>query len=82
MAIETVCEFIGWCTVINFGLMAFGIVKVMVVRNWASKVHGKMFDIEEAWVRQAYFQFFAYYKIAIVVFNLVPYIALRIMVAS
>ena len=37
MSIETIREFLGWCTVINFGLF-FGVVKVMLIREWASKV--------------------------------------------
>jgi hypothetical protein len=82
MNIETIREFLGWCTVINFGLMTLGLVKVLLIRDWASGVHAKMFGLDEASVRLAYFQFFANYKIAVVVFNLGPYIALRIMSGS
>ena len=38
-----------------------------------------MFQVDEEWVRRSYFMFFVYYKIAILVLNLVPYIALSIM---
>ncbi len=79
MNIETVHEFLGWCTVINLGVLFFGVIKVLSIRDWASKVHAKMFQVDEASVRQAYFLYFVYYKIAIIVFNLVPYIALSIM---
>ncbi len=82
MNIETIREFLGWCTVINFGLMAFGLVKLLLIRDWASGVHTKMFGLDEASVRGAYFQYFVNYKIAILVFNLGPYIALRIMSGS
>ena len=82
MNIETIREFLGWCTVINFGLMALVVVKLLLVRDWASRVHAKMFGFDEGSVREAYFQFVAYYKIAIIVFNLVPYIALTIMSGS
>ncbi len=82
MNIETIPEFLGWCTVINFGLMAFGLVKLLLIRDWASGVHTKMFGLDEASVRGAYFQYFVNYKIAVLVFNLGPYIALRIMSGS
>lgn len=82
MNIETLREFFGRCTVINCGLLMFSFVKVMLVRDWASKTHAKMFGIDEASVRTAYLQFFAIYKIAIIVFNLVPYIALSLMGAA
>ena len=62
--------------------MALGVVKVLAIQNWASGVHARMFGLDEARVRLAYFQFFANYKIAIIVFNLAPYIALRIMSGS
>ncbi|MGI9455166.1 MAG: DUF6868 family protein [Aeoliella sp.] len=82
MNIETMREFLGWCTVINLGLLAFGLVKVLLIRDWATGIHAKMFGLDGASVRLAYFQFFVNYKIAVVVFNLGPYIALRIMSGS
>ncbi len=82
MNIETIREFLGWCTVINFGLITLGLVKLLLIRDWASGVHTKMFGLDEASVRGAYFQYFVNYKIAILVFNLGPYIALRIMSGS
>ena len=78
-SIETLTTFFGWCTVINCGLMALGVVKVLLIRDWASGVHAKMFGLDEAPVRTAYFQYFVNYKVAILAFNLGPYIALTIM---
>ena len=82
MNIETTREFLGWCTVINFGLMALVVVKLLLIRDWASRVHAKMFGLDDASVRAAYFQYFVNYKIAILVFNLGPYISLTIMSGS
>ncbi len=82
MNIETIREFLGWCTVINFGLLALVVVKLLLIRDWASGVHAKMFGLDDASVRDAYFQYFVNYKIAILVFNLGPYIALTIMSGS
>ncbi len=79
MSIETIREFLGWCTVINVGLFFVVLVKILLLRDWASRVHAKMFRVDEATMRQAYFQFLVNYKIAVIVFNLVPYIALSIM---
>ena len=82
MSIETIREFLGWCTVINFGMLFFGVGMVVLIRDSASNLHAKMFKIDEAQVRLAYFRYFAIHKTAIIVFNLVPYIALSIMTAS
>ena len=44
-----------------------------------TKIHGSMFGLEEVEISRQYFQYLAQFKIAVLVFNLVPYIALRIM---
>ena len=79
MSIETIREFLGWCTIINLGVFLFSTVKILLIRDWASKIHARMFNIDETSVRHSYFMYLAYYKIAIIVFNIVPYIALTIM---
>jgi hypothetical protein len=38
-----------------------------------------MFGLEDADLSRAYFQYLAQYKILVFVFNLMPYLALRIM---
>ncbi len=42
------------------------------------RLHAAMFNLSEEDVSRAYFRYFAHYKLLIVVFNLAPYIALRI----
>jgi hypothetical protein len=49
------------------------------MRGTISKIHGNMFGLEEAELSRAYFQYLAQYKILLFVFNLMPYLALRIM---
>lgn len=80
--IEALTTFFGWCTVINFSLMAVGVVKLLLIRDWATGIHAKMFGLDAAPVRAAYFQWFANYKVAILVFNLGPYLALSAMSAG
>lgn len=76
---ETLREFLGWCTAINFGMLTFASIVVVLMRSSISGIHAGMFSLEETDLSRAYFQYLAQYKIAIFVFNLVPYIALRIM---
>jgi len=79
MTIETLRTFFGWCTVINIGLLMFSSIFVIVIRGAALRIHGKMFNLDEKYLSQAYFQFLAQYKIAIIVLNVVPYFALKVM---
>lgn len=82
MNIETIREFIGWCLVINVSLMLLSTVLLVLLRGWVSKIHSKMFGLDEASVRKAYFRYLANYKIALIILNLVPYIALCVMTSS
>jgi len=78
MTIEAIRTFFGWCTIINIGIFMLQSILIIALRGAASRIHGKMFNIDEKYTSQAYFQYLGQYKIAIIVFNLVPYFALRI----
>jgi hypothetical protein len=79
MNIETTREFLGWCTVINFGLLTISSVMLILLQGPISKLHQAIFKLDEGAVRLSYFWFLAAYKLAIIVFNFVPYCALKIM---
>lgn len=77
-SLETVTAFLGWCSVINIGVLVVAALVIVAMRESMSKMHGSMFGLEQAELSSAYFQYLANYKIAIIIFNLVPYLALRI----
>ena len=79
MTIESLAAFLGWSTLLNMGMLTFAALMLASMRGAISGIHGKMFDLEEADLSRAYFQYLAQYKILIFVFNLMPYLALRIM---
>lgn len=76
--IETLTELLGWASVINVCILIIASISVMLLRNTMISLHGKMFGLDSVDLSRAYFQYIAQYKIAIFVFNLVPYIALKI----
>ncbi len=78
-SIETVTAFFGWTTIINFVLLAFSSIMIIATRGSISRIHGRMFGLESADLSRAYFQYIAQYKIAIIVFSLTPYLALKLM---
>ena len=49
------------------------------MRTAVSNIHSKMFGLDSKDVLKAYFHYLANYKIAIIIFNLVPYFALKLM---
>jgi hypothetical protein len=60
-------------------MLTFAALLLTYMRGTISKIHGSMFDLDDTDLSRAYFQYLAQYKILIFVFNLMPYLALRIM---
>jgi|MEHZ01.3.fsa_nt_MEHZ010956653.1_12 hypothetical protein len=79
ISLEMLTAFLGWCSVINIGVLIFSTVAVMAFRSSIVSIDSKMFDLDEAELPKLYFWYLACYKIATLVFNLAPYIALKIM---
>ena len=77
-SLETLRAFFGWCAVINGGMLALASLVLMAMRGTISSIHARMSGLDETDLARAYFQYLAHYKIAFLVLNLVPYIALVI----
>ena len=78
MGIEQLTAFLAWCTVINAIILALAALALWGLRGFVARLHGAMFGLPENAVQEQYFRFLATYKLLIIVFNLVPYLALRI----
>jgi len=76
--LETLTTFLGWCTVINFGLLLFTTVMLFLFRDFVAGIHGKMMAMPREELNPAYFSYLANFKILIIVFNLAPYVALKV----
>ncbi len=79
MNIATMQTFFGWCAVINVGFLVFTSILIIVMRKIAIRFHSKMFNVDETFLNQAYFEYLGQYKIIVIVFSIVPYLALKIM---
>lgn len=78
-SLESLTEFLGWCTIINIGVFMLGSMFLVVWQVPVRRIHAKMFKLTEAELSRAYFQFLGQYKMAIWILNLAPYLALKIM---
>lgn len=78
-SLEIIREFLGWCSIINSGLLIFSSILIIALRGITARIHGKMFNVDENFLSKAYFQYLGHYKIAIIVLNIVPYFALKFM---
>ncbi len=77
-SLETVTNFLAWCTVINFGFLLLAIFFLTVMRSWVVQTHARIFRLNEEDLLRAYVQYLAYYKISIIMLNFVPWVALKI----
>ncbi len=78
-SLQTLTTFLGWCLVVNAAFLIFAGIFIFVGKEWIAKINAKIFGttIEEA--KSGLFQAFQNYRIAFAIFNIAPYIALRIM---
>ncbi len=75
---QTVREVLGWCTILNMAMLMFASILLVALGGPIKKIHERMFGLREEDLSRAYFQYLAQYKIAIFVFNLAPYVAIRL----
>ncbi|MEM9478814.1 MAG: DUF6868 family protein [Verrucomicrobiota bacterium] len=78
MNIETLQSFFGWCTVINAGILIYWTVMLVFARGWIHKFHGKMFQLSDEKLSAIHYTLLGAFKMAIILFNLVPWIALKL----
>ncbi|WP_298937165.1 DUF6868 family protein [uncultured Ruegeria sp.] len=68
----------GWMTVLNIAVLLFSTLMILIMQDWIAGIHGRMFQMERADVKKAYFRYLANYKILIIVFCLMPWLALHL----
>ena len=80
ITIDTLTVFFGWCSAINIGMLIFTTMILMIMKEPISRLHSKLFGLNQESLPLIYFRYLGNYKIAILMFNLVPYIALKVMI--
>ncbi len=60
-SIDIVREFIGWCTVINIGILLIATIFLVLTRAPILKIHAKLFELSQADLSLSYFQFLGQY---------------------
>ncbi len=78
MTLEEIRAFFGWMTLINMGLMFYWLLMMVFAKSFVRRVHTKWFSLSEEKFDEIHYRAMAQYKLGIFLFNLVPYLALRI----
>ena len=79
MDIAQLTTFFGWCTLINIGLLLLATVALTLFRVSVLRIHGAILGMTEAQLMPMYVNYLAWFKVLWIVFNLVPWIALKVM---
>jgi len=78
MDITTVRAFFMWCTIMNGALLLLSLVICVCAADWVYRMHSKWFPIPREAFNVAIYSFLGLFKIFVLAFNLVPYVALVI----
>ena len=68
----------GWMTLINFVVLLVSTIGVITCRTTIHTVHSSIFNLDPAELDLVYFQYLGWFNVLWIIFNFVPYIALRI----
>jgi hypothetical protein len=79
LTISELTTLLGWASVLNIAYLCIAALALTFMRSVLFSIHGKMFDIDEKELGAMYFRFLSNYKVAMLVFIVAPYIALKIM---
>ena len=78
-SIGTLATFFGWCTVINIGMVLLFLLICGLFHEGIAELLGKIFGVPKEEAKATLFRVLQQYRLMVVVLNLVPYIALKIM---
>jgi hypothetical protein len=78
MDIQTLTAFFMWCTILNVALLVLSSLFCFCAGDWAYRIHSKWFSISKETFNVVIYSFLALYKVLVITFNLIPYIALLI----
>ncbi|MFQ3236720.1 MAG: hypothetical protein ACI9C4_002293 [Paraglaciecola sp.] len=78
MHIEQLTNLFGWCTAIDYIFLVIWFAMFMVAHDWIYKTHQHWFDLSVQQFDMVNYCGMGLFKLFIFVFNLSPYLALRL----
>lgn len=78
MDVQTLTTFFMWCTIINASLLIFWALMCFAALDFVRRMHSKWFPMPRETFSVVMYSLLGFYKIIVIVFNIVPYVALQI----
>ncbi|HSY51278.1 MAG TPA: hypothetical protein VLC46_20910 [Thermoanaerobaculia bacterium] len=79
MTSEVIRSFLLWCTVINYGVLLIWFLVFAFAHDWLQRLHGRWFQLSRDQFDALHYAGMSIFKIGIMLFNLVPWVALCIL---
>jgi len=78
MAIQELRSVLGWCTLIDYAVLLFWFAMFVLAHDRLHRLHGRWFTVSQEQFDAVHYLLMGVFKLGILLFNLVPYLALRI----
>ena len=78
MSFESVRRALLWCALLNYGILVVWFLFFMLAHDWMYLLHSRWFRISVEQFDMLHYTGMSVYKIGILLFNLVPFVALHI----
>jgi hypothetical protein len=78
VGIDTVRTFFMWCTILNGGLLILSAGICALAGDWVYRMNRRWFPLPRDTFNILIYSFIGFFKMLVLMFNLVPYLALVI----
>jgi hypothetical protein len=78
MMLETTRNVLLWCLVMNYGLLLLWFIFFITMHDFMYRMHSRWFNLSVGHFDALHYGLMGLYKLAIILFLLVPFIALHI----
>ncbi len=78
MGIKVIRDVLMWCTIINSGVLLFWFALFAVASDWMYRHHNRWFPMSREAFNVVHYSGIGLFRLAVVLFKLVPFIALVI----
>jgi hypothetical protein len=78
MTTSEVTKILGWCIVLNFALLLWWVLWMILAHEWVYQLQSLVVDISIQQMNVIHYGAMAFYKILIIVFNVIPYLAMKV----
>ena len=79
MGMSELTTLLGWSSVISSSILLLTTIMLSTIRGPIVRVHSRMLGLDEEALLGVYVTYLSQFKILVLVFNLSPYFALKIM---